>query len=198
MLLLPGRGVPAHIMLKVAHHMGLTKHLRIALEPKHKMWYPMPNGANDQELAVQGLRYANTAVNSVINIIQKGWRLTKGDIALLGFSAGSVVALDVATKSDEPFACCVSMSGTILEPQRVPEAANNTPIILQHNLHDNVFSWDERYVPTRDALRQRGYQLTLLERQEGDHNIYREDITNISKLIRRSFGERRVVAQQGE
>lgn len=197
MLLLPGRGVPAYIMLKVAHHMGLTKHLRIALEPKRKMWYPMPNGANDQERAVQGLQHANVAVNYVINIIQKAWGLNKSDIALLGFSAGSVVALDVATKSDDPFACCVSMSGTILEPQNVRDAVNNTPIVLQHNLHDNVFSWDERYVPTRDALRQRGYQLTLLERMEGDHNIYREDITNISRLIRRFFGERRN-AQQGE
>lgn len=189
-LLLPGRGVPAQAMLQIANHMGLTKYLRLAVEPKHRAWYPMPRGANDQEHALQGLDYANHAVRKVIQVIEKGYNIKKSDIALLGFSAGAVVALDVAINSDEPFACCVSMSGAILNPAGVRPAVNDTPIVLQHNLYDDVFSWDERYVPTRDALINNNYQVVKVERQGGQHTIYREDITTLSKVIRTIFNDK--------
>lgn len=139
-LLLPGRGLSAEAMLHVSEDMGLHKHLQIALEPVRRLWYPMPNGPKDQDQALFGLRKANRVVLAAVERINKAWGVEQKDIAVLGFSAGGVVALDLATNTKAPFACCISMSGTILAPEKVRPAVNQTPIIVQHNRYDDVFS----------------------------------------------------------
>lgn len=181
---LPGRGVPAKLMFHVIDGLGLTRSLRIALEPKGRAWYPMPKGANDQEAAVIGLGYAREEVLRAVSSIEKGWGIKKEDIVFVGFSAGSVVALNVVTETADPFAACISLSGAILEPDTVCPAAHQTPIILQHNGRDNVFEWQERYLPMREALERNNYRVIRAENPMGEHNIYRDDIQKVAQTLK--------------
>lgn len=187
-ILLPGRGVPGNLMLRFSREMELRRTLLACMEPYRLVWYPQPNGPKDQTMACKGLEVAVEMVSGEIDRFMEWQGLKPEETALLGFSAGSVVALEVAMRSTKRFAACVSLSGAILEPHNVPEAKNETPIILQHNADDDCFKWHERYVPMREALREKGHNLSCLERHFGSHTLYRDDAINVSRLISPALG----------
>jgi phospholipase/carboxylesterase len=183
LIILPGRGVPGSLMLHFCREMELRRTLLVSLEPYRLAWYPMPNGANDQKRACMGLPYAVNAVEEGIKRVQAAFGVENRDMALVGFSAGSVVALQVAMRSEQEFAACVSLAGAILEPGKVEPAKNQTPLVLQHNADDECFKWYERYLPMRHALESNGYKVHRLERPFGNHTLYVNDAINVARLI---------------
>lgn len=180
---LPGRGVPANFMEKFCHFMGLHDSLVIVLEPDGLRWYPAPNGPDDQVAAVEGLERAVTEINRRLSIIQRGWHLRRSKIALVGFSAGSVMALQVLAASRKPFAACVSFAGAILEPERMPKATTKTPVLLRHAVDDDCFNWEERYLPMKKALIEKDYNVYVSEKPYGGHGIEVHDAQVIGRWL---------------
>lgn len=185
---LPGRGVPASFMLRFCQAMRLQRTLCAAIEPYRQTWYPMPNGPYDQYHACLGLAYATEFVQKEIEGFLQWQKLAPEQTVLLGFSAGSVVALQLVVSGNKTFAACVSHGGAILEPDKVQAAANKTPIILQHNKNDECFKWSERYVPMRESLLKNGYNVIRLERPFGPHMLYLDDAINVAGLIAPMLG----------
>ena len=185
---LPGRGGPAEMMEHLCDYAGLANSLRICLEPFNYMWYPQPNGANDQAAAVGGLRQARKEIFHLLRKIQAMWRLKREEIALIGHSAGAVVSLDVVTHATRPFAAVVAIAGAILTPDAVPKAANKTPILLRHNMDDWCFEWYERYLPMKQALRQNGYALSVAEMLKGGHGVSRDDARLAGRFVGTRLG----------
>ncbi len=186
---LPGRGVPGGLMLRYCHMMGLPNTLKVALVPKKRAWYPQPNGPEDQDAAVHGLNhYAVPNVLQAIEKVKKTWDIPQERIALLGFSAGAVVALQIAIESAAPYAACVSLAGAILVPEEVPPAHHQTPIILCHGELDFCFMWWERYLPMRQALTNRGYCVRTMEKPQGEHCLYVDDSLNLGEALAKPLG----------
>jgi len=180
---LPGRGVPGTIMLRFCKDMELRRTMFAAVEPYKLAWYPQPFGPNDQYAAVAGMENSLEVLQDAIERFMQWQDLKPEETVLLGFSAGSVMALQLAMRSEEKWAACVSLAGAILEPEKVEPAKNETPIILQHNADDDCFKWHERYLPMREALEDNGYAVTRLERPFGRHTLYINDAVNVSKLL---------------
>lgn len=187
-IVLPGRGVPGPLLFRFCREMELRRTLFAAIEPFRLAWYPQPNGPDDQKLACKGLGVAVEVVESELAKFMAWQGLAKKETILLGFSAGSVLALQLIMRSEEAWGGCVSLAGAILEPKKVPEAKNQTPVILQHNMDDQCFKWDERYLPMKSALEAKGYNLTCLERPFGNHTLYINDAVNVSKVISKTLG----------
>jgi predicted esterase len=183
LLALPGRNIPADAMEGFCHHTGLNKSLLICLEPENYQWYIAPNGPHNQTGAVNGLKDAVQQVELAVQKIERDWSMPRGKIGILGFSAGSVLAIQLAAVSRQPFAGIVSLAGAILEPDKLPPAPNKTPILLQHNQDDDCFKWDERYLPMKKVLIDRGYNVFVCERDEGGHSVCMADANLIEKFL---------------
>jgi len=181
---LSGRGASLGMLDEFCHYMEVPQTLVISAEPNELCWYPQPNGANDQALAIKGLELAVDALGKYIAKVQRAFRLRRNKIVLLGFSAGAVMALQMAIRSDKPFAAAISLCGAILEPHKVPEAKNTTPILLRHAADDTCFSWEERYLPMKEALSDQGYDLYVSERNRGGHTVDMEDVEVVSNFVR--------------
>src|SRR5687767_5083735 len=95
LIALPGRNISADNMERFCQYMELENTLTVCLEPEHLEWYPQPNGADDQEAAVEGIDLAVKEINNRISKVQRTFRFRRQQIALVGFSAGSVMALQV-------------------------------------------------------------------------------------------------------
>jgi phospholipase/carboxylesterase len=180
---LPGRGMSAELMEKFCYHTGLLDSLQVILEPHRFQWYPAPNGAQNQDEAVAGLKDAVLEINKRISKVQRAFHLRRNQIAIIGFSAGSVMALQVMAASQQPLAAIASFAGAILQPEEMPEAPHQTPILLRHAIDDDCFSWDERYLPMRDALKKKNYNLYTSEKFYGGHGISVEDARVIGKFV---------------
>jgi len=182
-LALPGRAIPGEMMEKFCFHMGLPQTMVAVFEPHELKWYPQPFGADDQTDAIAGLADAVVAVNKRIGILQRAFHLHRNQIAVVGFSAGSVLALQLLAATKKPFAAVVGFAGAIFEPSAMPKALTQTPVLLRHAIDDDCFSWEERYVPMRQALLDNDYNLFVSEKMYGGHGIGVEDAHTIGKFI---------------
>src|ERR1022692_3148753 len=136
---IPGRGVPSSVLMKFCKYTCLRHSIVASLVPYKYAWYPLPNGINDQDASIAGLPHGVEAAAIGVEMVKNACGLTNSQIVLLGFSAGSVIALQLAMQTEEPFAGCVALAGAILETDKVSPAKNQTPFILQHNKDDACF-----------------------------------------------------------
>lgn len=183
-LLLPGRGQPgSDILARYNNFAPALENCRlVSIEPIEE-WYPAPNGADDQLEACWGLKVSVPELCEFIEELQAEYGLEKKDIAIVGFSAGAVMAIQVAIGTQEPFGAIVSYSGAVLEPDEIPPAFNDTPFLLIHNEDDDCFSWEERYVPMKEALENQQYRVTNWTSSMGGHGMSSTTIDDSGKWI---------------
>lgn len=167
-ILLPGRGQSASDILDQYNFKELNETVLIAIEPAIE-WYPIPRGMDNQNEAIEGLKFAIPNLEKVISKCEKEFNIPRNKVALAGFSAGAVMAIQIAANSEQSFAAVISHAGAILDPTSLPAAKNDTPFLLLHAKDDDCFSWDERYLPMKKALIEKGYEIDTFEKENGGH-----------------------------
>jgi predicted esterase len=187
-LVLPGRGLSAGLMERFMLHTGLWRSLKVILEPRNLEWYPQPNGPEDQAGALWGQNKARQCLEDEVKRIERGWGITKKDICIVGFSAGSVMAIQMLAYSDQPYAGILSLAGAILKPADLPKGKFDTPVMLQHNMDDDCFKWEERYLPMKKALIEKGYNVQTKEGFDGGHNLTGEEVDLTRSFVAKRFG----------
>jgi phospholipase/carboxylesterase len=88
---------------------------------------------------LQGVRDAAPILNAFIDEQKAKYNLQDNQIALLGFSQGTMMSLHVALRRAEPLAGVVGFSGAMVAPQNLEkELTAKTPICLIHGMVDPV------------------------------------------------------------
>jgi predicted esterase len=163
--------------------------LVIAVTPYARQWYPQPYSAVDQDEAVSGLPAARAAIEEVLETIERKYLVPRDKIALVGFSAGGVMAIDVAVNSTRELAGVVCHAGAVLEPWNIPMCRFvDMPIITTHCSDDDVFDWEERYLPMVESLENTKYNLHTIENDWGGHGVDLEDILCGAKILAPRLG----------
>lgn len=154
--------------------------------PPNNVWYPMPNGPNDQEDAIKGLPKARNYINKKIATISHKHHIPTKNFFLAGFSAGAVMAIEVTTRND---ICGAAIhSGAILDIDGLPQRNGHDPkFYLFHNTDDMVFSWNDRFLPMADTLAVKDYSTKLVVRKNGGHTIDNRDIDLFVGFIQRQM-----------
>lgn len=188
-IVLPGRGGSAlDIGYPYAAKSGLDDTLIIAVTPKNYEWYPQPHGPENQKSAVNGLGKAVESIHALMMEIESRYGIHSEKIFLIGFSAGGVVAAECACKLDRQIGAAAIHCGAILEPESIPSARSpDTPILWVHYKDDPVFSWQNRYLPAKKALKSKGYYLRTLERDTGGHTLRAKDIAVMGRFLKKEF-----------
>lgn len=113
---------------------------RCAGAPMGFQWFPIPwiDGSSEEE-SRQGLWRAAEDLNAFLTGLMVDDDLLPEQIALFGFSQGSMMALHVAPRREDPVAAVVAFSGRLLEPENlIDEAMCRPPVLLVHGDQDNV------------------------------------------------------------
>jgi predicted esterase len=190
-LALPGRGQSGFHMAST--YLSVTnspKTLIIGVTPIGFQWYPMPKGPYDQYDALNGLGIAVKTIDDVVNRIIEKYNIPADKISIVGYSAGGVMALMAAAHLPQHnFASITCHAGTVLSPDELPDCANTeTELLICHSQDDNCFDWRSRYMPTREALRKKGYNVQFSERREGGHSIFYDDLKKATNIMESKFG----------
>jgi predicted esterase len=165
---LAARGMSAITIALEYMDVGLTDTTIIGISPKTE-WYPAPKSPSDQKDAVLGINLAIVKVNKAVDeaLIQAG-NISRSKTALVGLSAGGCLALEMGAYYSD-FAGVVCHSGCIYDSNAFIPAINEIPILLTHSKKDTVFDWNQRYIPTKNALKRQGYNLSVMEKEVGGH-----------------------------
>ncbi len=180
---LPGRGVTAELMRDLFEAMELENTLFIGLQPYQLSWYPQPNGANDQDAALNGIKLALQDIKTALSKIKAAWKIPSNKTTILGYSAGAVMALQAGLRLRTDFEYIISLAGAILDPKRIPSpntSTTKTKFLLQANYDDDCFSAFERYLPMKHGLLKRGYNVQVNENVFGGHNSFTQRVANIA------------------
>ncbi|MFM1863109.1 MAG: alpha/beta hydrolase [Gemmobacter sp.] len=127
------------------HLPGIAFHAPDAPEPCRmggfgRQWFPIPwiDGSSEVE-AGAGLARAAADLDAYLDAILAAEGLAAGRLALVGFSQGSMMALQVAPRRAAALAGVVAFSGRLLQPDRLAaEALTRPPVLLVHGDADEV------------------------------------------------------------
>ncbi len=108
--------------------------------PMGFQWFPIPwlDGSSEED-AEAGMRLAEDDLNAFIDHVLAEEGLTPDRLALVGFSQGTMISLQVAPRRDAPIGALVGFSGRLMAPEMlVDEARVKMPVLLLHGDQDDV------------------------------------------------------------
>ncbi len=108
--------------------------------PMGFQWFPIPwIDGSAEEASRQGMWRAAGDLDRFLTSLMLGEDLLPEQVALFGFSQGSMMALHVAPRREDPVAAVVAFSGRLLEPELLDdEAVSRPPVLLVHGDQDEV------------------------------------------------------------
>ncbi len=127
--------------------------------PFGRQWFAIPwlDGSSEAEAAA-GLARAAQDLHAFLDDLLKDQSLAPESLALLGFSQGTMMALEVAPRRALPLAGVVGFSGRLLRPEALGrEALCKPPVLLLHGDADPVVPFAD-LGRAADALAAAGFE----------------------------------------
>lgn len=112
---------------------------RCRVNPMGYQWFPIPwiDGSSEEERD-EGFNRSTTLLDDWLTATLAEEGLTPDRLALVGFSQGTMMSLDVGLARPDPLAGIVGFSGRLARPERLKEIASRPPVVLIHGDRDDV------------------------------------------------------------
>ncbi len=105
--------------------------------PMGRQWFPLAMG--DPHLYWLGVEHAAPALNAFLDAELARLGLTDRDLALVGFSQGTMMALHVGLRRKTPIAGIVGYSGLVAGPEHLADpGVHKVPVLLVHGDADPI------------------------------------------------------------
>ncbi len=165
-----------------AHFIAPNAPFVCEVNPYGFQWFSLMDRSPDHMLA--GIRKAADILNDFIDeqLLELG--LDNGNLALVGFSQGTMTALHVALRRKPQIAALVGYSGMLVAPEVLPaEITARPPVCLIHGNMDDVVPYASLANAT-EVLRAHGVSVDAHTRPFLGHSIDMEGITIASKFLK--------------
>ncbi len=153
-------------------------------------WFPIPwIDGSSEESAQDGLRRAAEDLQAFLDGVMVDEDLLPEQVVLFGFSQGSMMALHVAPRREEPVAGVVAFSGRLLEPELLADEANCRPaVLLVHGDADEVVPV-QALPQAADALQRAGWSEVYAHVMKGTgHGIANDGLSVALAFMRQRLG----------
>ena len=131
----------------------------IPMMPMGLQWFPIPwiDGSSEEE-AERGLVAASADLNAFLDALMVDEDVLPEQVVLFGFSQGTMMALHVAPRREDPVAGIVAFSGRLLAPELLgDEVVSRPPVLLVHGDADDVVPV-QSLPEAAEALQQAGWK----------------------------------------
>lgn len=158
---------------------------RSRANPFGYQWFPIPwlDGSSQAE-AEAGLLRAAADLDAWLDATLAAEGLAPGQLALVGFSQGTMMALHVAPRRPAPLAAVVGFSGRLLGPERLSaEARSRPPVLLVHGDMDQVVP-PEALPEAAAALAEAGFAVETHVSRGTGHGIAPDGLSAALRFLR--------------
>ena len=130
---------------------------RCANNPMGYQWFPIPwlDGSSETD-AMTSMAASVNDINAFLDKVLADEGLSPDRMAIIGFSQGTMMALHVLPRRDEPVAGIVGFSGRLLAPESLAEAQVRPPVLLVHGDQDPMVPFADMGLAA-DALQGAGF-----------------------------------------
>ena len=163
---------------------------RSMMNPMGFQWFPIPwiDGSSEEE-AEAGMRRAIDDLNAFLDRMMIDEDMLPEQVALVGFSQGTMMSLHVAPRREDPVAAIVGFSGRLLSPETLQdEVVCRPPVLLIHGDADEVVP-PSSLPEAAEALQQAGWTEVYAHIMKGTaHGIAPDGLSVALAFLRERFG----------
>ncbi|WBU58999.1 alpha/beta hydrolase [Paracoccus albus] len=145
---------------------------RCANNPFGFQWFPIPwldGSTEDQARASMALSIDD--INAFLDKVMGDEGVAPEHLAVVGFSQGTMMALHILPRREQPVACIVGFSGRLLVPELLAaEAKSRPPILLAHGDQDPMVPFTDMG-EAADNLANAGFQTHTYVMKGTGHGI---------------------------
>ena len=134
-------------------------HERCVNNPFGYQWFPIPwlDGSTEEQ-ARASMGQSIDDINSFLDKVLADEGLSPQQMAVIGFSQGTMMALHVLPRRDQPVACIIGFSGRLLVPELLEaETKSKAPVLLLHGDQDQMVPFTD-LGQAADALAAAGFE----------------------------------------
>lgn len=153
-------------------------------------WFPIPwiDGSSEEE-AERGMQAASDDINAFLDALMVDEDVLPEQVALVGFSQGTMMSLHVAPRREDPVAGIVAFSGRLLRPEVLKdEVISRMPILLVHGDQDDLVP-PQSLPEAAEALQQAGFKEVFAHIEKGTgHSIAPDGLGVALAFLRDKLG----------
>ena len=166
---------------------------RSLVNPMGFQWFPIPwiDGSSEEE-AMAGMARALADLDAFLDRVMAEHDMIAEQVALVGFSQGTMMSLHVAPRREEAFAGVVGFSGRLVAPEALAEEVRvRPPILLIHGDRDDVVP-PQALPEAAEALEQAGFTEVYAHVMRGTgHGISPDGLGVALAFLRQVLGQDR-------
>jgi len=145
-------------------------------------WFSLRDRSHSTRMA--GVQHAAPIVNAYIDEVKARFNVADKDIALVGFSQGTMTALFAGLRRETPLAGIVGFSGMLVDDGSLPES--KTPVCLIHGEWDEVLPF-AALAHAKELLQQKHISVETHARPNLGHSIDGEGLEAAMLFLRKAF-----------
>lgn len=152
-------------------------------------WFPIPwiDGSSEEESRA-GMMRAVDELNDYLDNILVDHGLEPEQMALVGFSQGTMMSLHIAPRREDAVAGVVGFSGRLLEPEMLEdETVSRMPILLIHGDEDDVVP-PQALPEAGQALQAAGFETYAHVMRGTGHGISPDGLSVALAFLREKLG----------
>ena len=110
-----------------------------AVNPQGYQWFDLTS--EEEEVILEKSLIAEEKLNIFLNQVLDNFELDAGNLALVGFSQGCMIGIQIALKKKKQINCLIGYSGKIINQKHLSRNINSKPkIFLMHGANDTIVS----------------------------------------------------------
>ena len=107
------------------------------VNPQGFQWFDLTS--EDKEIILEKSLIAEEKLNTFLDQVSNNFQLEPFNLALVGFSQGSMIGIQVALKKKEQINCLIGYSGKVINQKHLSDNINSKPkIFLMHGANDII------------------------------------------------------------
>ncbi|REC58461.1 phospholipase [Rhodosalinus sediminis] len=161
-----------------------------AASPMGFQWFPIPwIDGSSEEAAEQGMRAAVDDLQAFLDGVMVDEDVLPEQVALFGFSQGTMMALHVAPRREDAVAGVVGFSGRLLNPELLADELQvRPPVLLVHGDQDDVVP-PQSLPEAAEALQEAGWKEVYAHVMKGTaHGIAPDGLSVALAFLRDRLG----------
>ncbi|MEL6793254.1 MAG: alpha/beta fold hydrolase [Pseudomonadota bacterium] len=161
---------------------------RCAVNPMGYQWFPISWLDGSPESAMkEGAERAAKTLHAYLDETLEEEGLTHDRVAIVGFSQGTMMSLNVVLRRPEPVAALVGFSGRLVEIDGTGPITAKPPVLLIHGDQDEMVPVDSIH-EARNALAAEDLHVNWHISQGIGHGIAPDGLGLALEFIKRGFG----------
>ena len=140
-----------------------------AVNPRGYQWFDL--SSDKAELILEKSLVAEAKLNTFLDQVLDNFQLETTNLALVGFSQGCMMSIQIALKKKKKISCLIGYSGKVINQKHLSNNINSKPkIFLMHGANDTLVS-PTHLLEAKEYLVKHGLKIKTKIFKDCEHKI---------------------------